>query len=70
MLEFKPHHPHLNGHRIYCLERGKGGNVLPKYETSLLDRSNNDPKRTVQGSLKSDLMLPAHDADKICKDNI
>ena len=32
--------------------------------------SNNDSKRTVRLSLKSDLLLPAHEADKMCKDNI
>ena len=31
---------------------------------------NNDSKRTVQGSLKSDLILPANEADKILKDDI
>ena len=39
-------------------------------QASLLDRSNNDPKRMVQGSLKSDLMLAAYESDKMCKDDI
>ena len=28
---------------------------------------NNDPKRTVRGPLKQDLMLPENDTDKMCK---
>ena len=32
--------------------------------------ANNNPKRKIQGSLKSGLMLPAHEADKTFNDNI